>query len=112
MAHYHSTDINHGHGINDPSHSHKFSGNKVVENYGFVSGGYYAGDATLSLYENWTEMARTNISVNDTGPLNKSSGNSLYFGTGNERNYTASNNGNANESRPENFTVKIWKRTA
>ena len=31
---------------------------------------------------------------------------------GASRNYTSSNNANANENRPENFTIKIWKRTA
>lgn len=31
---------------------------------------------------------------------------------GASRQYTDSNNNNANENRPENFTVKIWKRTA
>ena len=31
---------------------------------------------------------------------------------GASKQYTDSNNNNANENRPENFTVKIWKRTA
>lgn len=124
MAHYHNTNINHGHGVTDNGHFHSHiyaDAPGANETYwqnteGMTAGGWprvatYVGDTTY-VTKLVTGYANSGVTVNGTGDLIKSSTNSLYHGTGSERNYTASNNDNNNENRPENFTIKIWKRTA
>ena len=110
MQHYHVTDIQHTHGINDPGHTHSYY---VATN----SGGAYAAPGDMGFYyENYpgtTEGATTGISIKylaDNEKL-KTSGGSITA-QGAQRTSTDSNNTNNNENRPKNYTVKIWKRTA
>lgn len=110
MQHYHYTNINHGHGITDPGHTHGFSRfwdgageqkslHTQLSGYGGYDGGFI-------------ENARTGISVNDTGDLQKFSSGALANDQWAGRTQTDSNNQLATEIRPTNFTVKIWKRIA
>ena len=109
MQHYHYTNINHGHGITDPGHYHAYN---IATN----SGGAYAAPGDMGFYyENYagiTDTKTTGISVNGTGDLQKFSSGSLANNQWDGRTQTDSNNSNANENRPQNFTVKIWKRIA
>lgn len=57
----------------------------------------------------------SNVAVDGTGTLLKDSSFAGYWD--NNHNWvttpdTSVNTNNANENRPENFTIKIWKRTA
>lgn len=113
MSHYHNTDINHGHAVNDPSHKHKFYGGRATENYGLIDGGYYASYVMISPYENWTELASTGITVQDTGTLWKGSTNAYWIGSTTEKNYTGaygSNNPTAISLMPTYVGVYTWKR--
>ena len=85
----------HSHGITDPGHSHK----NVVDGCSEKSYGYNK-IATGSNWEEtlswWTEKSGTDISINsETISISEPTG----FAGG-------------NETRPANFTIKIWKRTA
>ena len=86
----------HSHGITDPGHSHKnvVDGlNEDGKEYNKIANGGDEWEETLSW---WTEKGKTGISVN--------SATISISGT------TKSTGGN--ETRPANFTIKIWKRTA
>ena len=118
MAHYHNTNINHGHEISQTPHSHGIYdfgthdfNETTVETNVFGATRIIVGNG-----QTWGGIgikgSNANVSVIGTGDLNKPSTNSYYHGTTIDRNSTDSNNDNANENRPENFTVKIWKRTA
>ena len=81
----------HSHGVNDPGHSHGIpTGSQDGHNEGYNDHGYqYEG-------KNRTTSSETGISI-DSATISIS-------GT------TGSAGGN--ETRPENFTIRIWKRTA
>lgn len=114
MDHKHFTNINHGHTINDPGHRHT------------VWTSSYSGDATCipqqtngvgldyngGKYGNMSSSG-TGITVNGTGDDWRLSTESRYINDTNvNRQNTESNDTNAIENRPKNYTVKIWKRTA
>ena len=110
MQHYHVTDIQHAHGITDPGHIHGYErGSNNDES--FAGAGAYRFFYTYSLFN--TYSAKTGITINSLAENERyrRSGGSIDS-LSNERTQTDSNNSNANENRPENFTIKIWKRTA
>lgn len=114
MAHYHETNINHTHSAGDRGHSHALGSYQFVVGSGTQDGGIPGGGPWVRLLQGaiTTNTDYADIYINGTGDVLKPSSNSYYQGTTTDRNYTASNNDNANENRPENFTVKIWKRIA
>ena len=112
MSHFHYTDIAHGHTVTDPGHDHKID-------YGESSGsGSHRGSAHINISEFQgavTYTSWTGIKVNPLGTtLKDSSWAGVWDSNHNWVNIsnTGVNTNNANENRPENFTVKIWKRTA
>lgn len=123
MQHYHITDIQHTHGITDPGHEHNVnpdgninfpiiwnnsSGSPFVQTNGYVNQG---SSVTGNLL--YATKRATGITINTLTEQEKrkmSEGSITSQGVG--RTQTDSNNINANENRSENFTVKIWKRTA
>jgi hypothetical protein len=115
MQHYHYTNISHGHEINDPGHKHDMYGPSYdgtatlpsswsdgvgIQNYGSLGIGVSATGITVKPFpyaDAW--MASSGSLQNTNWPWT-------------ERLQTDSNNTSATETRPTNFTVKIWKRTA
>ena len=81
----------HNHGVTDPGHSHGYE-------LGVDDGGTgHGGERTSRYFSNTsTNSARTGISVN--------SATISISGT--------TESAGENETRPENFTIRIWKRTA
>ena len=82
---------NHSHGISDPGHSHQYE-------LGVDDGGTGHGGERTRRYERNTSTygATTGISVNSATV--SISGTTGWSG--------------GDETRPENFTIRIWKRTA
>ena len=118
MQHHHVSNIDHSHTITDPGHAHSqlFSGqNRGIP--GFTpapsGGGDYVNISGGSPYYGELVIQRnvTGISVNPLGAYGVASGNALNS-QGTEIFNTDSNNPSAIETRPTNFTVKIWKRIA
>lgn len=99
MQHYHNTDITHSHGV---------TMYKSYPNLGAYGYGASSGTSIICLFNYGDEQF---INIKDGGGT-KSSGNSLAIGTGTTKTNTESNDNNAIENRPKNYTVKIWKRTA
>ena len=117
MEHVHITNIDHTHEINDPGHRHAqlFTGH----NYGISGftpspsgGGDYVNISGGAPYYGALEIQAnvTGITVKGLGPYGVSSGGPLSGGIAITD--TGSNDIYANETRPTNFTIKIWKRTA
>ena len=93
---YHSHDMTHGHSVYDPGHSHGsrvYASNFQPQGYGSVGLGSWNRDA----YDTYGA-----VTGNTTGI-------SIYNFTGN-----TGTNGNSvdTEARPDNFTIKIWKRVS
>ena len=114
MDHKHYTDIMHGHGISDPGHIHGLA--RLVEGAGLQTS-LNTQLSNFGIYENRgvVENHTTGISVNAIGENERwrLSTESRYIGNEDvNRQYTESNDANAIENRPKNYTVKIWKRTA
>ena len=85
LSHTHS--INHSHGITDPGHSHGIpTGAQDRHNEGYNDHGYSFET------NNKTTVSKTGITVD------------LFSGN--------SGSSGGNENRPENYTYRIWKRTA
>lgn len=114
MQHYHYTNINHGHTINDPGHGHSIgfyyysdAGSSVIINSipGVANSGL---ETKFSNVDNKT----TGISVNGTGDDHKLSSGALANAQWAGRTETDSNDNNAQENRPSNFTARLWKRIA
>lgn len=115
MDHKHYTDIYHGHNYDDPGHNHGLSVFKNVVNNGVDSGilpVYNDGQGASLRYP----IGPSGIGITiQHGPSdrNRLSTEARYIGNeGVNRQYTESNDNNAIENRPKNYTVKIWKRTA
>lgn len=115
MDHKHWTDIGHGHQVSDQGHFHTVPSARVA--LGSDWGGSYPQntyrlDYTYDLgLHTTTELS--GISVVDLPSTQRLSTESRYIGNeGVNRQYTESNDTNAIENRPKNYTVKIWKRTA
>lgn len=116
MQHYHLTDISHGHTASDSGHTHDFAGGGQVQDsdqYADMEKNYHY---TGSNAPNWgwhkaVLTGHANITVADFSG-SKWSGGSCVDATGTAKYQTDSNNPSATETRPTNFTVKIWKRTA
>ena len=89
LSHTHS--ITHSHSITDPGHSHGIpTGSQDGHNGGYNDHGYsFEGN-------NWTTSSSTGISI-DSADISIS-GETGYSG--------------GNETRPQNYTIRIWKRTA
>ena len=120
MQHYHYTNIAHPHTVTDYGHYHKMSldtegnyeihrGDPTGSNYNSVA---YRYTTEAGLY--YAGRAYTGVSVN---PLSEADGwkysqGAVSDGSSTPRTKTDSNNTSATETRPTNFTVKIWKRTA
>ena len=114
MDHKHYTDIMHRHGITDPGHKHDLYGPLYDGNADVPT--YWSSGVGISHHGSWgvgpsaTGITVNNIAENERWRLSTES----RF-IGNEtvnRQYTDSNDTNAIENRPNNYTVKIWKRTA
>ena len=116
MDHKHWTDIMHSHGITDPGHAHGLEVFRNVANNTVFSGilsVYNAGDSASLRYP--IQVSGTGITVKAIEETERwrLSTESRYIGNeGVNRQYTESNDANAIENRPKNYTVKIWKRTA
>lgn len=111
MEHHHIVDIHHGHTINDPGHVHSY-GRAYAPGHSATHPGNNVFFDDNQDYN--TSSAVTGITVN-TEPAEdryKYSGGSVSDQQGTQRTSTDSNNISAVETRPTNFTVKIWKRTA
>lgn len=116
MDHKHYTDIMHGHSITDNGHSHGLQAFKNVANNTVSSGVlpvYNAGESASLRFP--VEVSGTGIYVNSLREEERwrLSTESRYID--NEavnRQYTESNDANANENRPQNYTSRIWKRIA
>lgn len=115
MQHYHYTNIDHGHEINDPGHLHAMprfvdgSGSvpeeqKKADNNGWSNYG--------SPYEQNTYRSTTGVRVEDLPETNKFSSGALANAQWAGRTETDSNDYNAQENRPSNFTARLWKRIA
>ena len=116
MQHYHLIDISHGHTASDSGHTHDFAGGGQVQDsdqYADMEKNYHY---TGSNAPNWgwhkaVLTGHANITVADFSGNKWSSGSCADY-TGASKTETDSNNSSAVETRPTNFTVKIWKRTA
>ena len=116
MDHKHYTDIMHGHSITDNGHSHGLQAFKNVANNTVSSGvlGVYNAGETASLRFP-IEVSGTGIYVNSLREDERwrLSTESRYIGNeGVNKQYTESNDVNAIENRPQNYTNRIWKRIA
>ena len=114
MEHHHYTNIEHGHTAYDKGHVHKPF---VDANWGGSGSGsawlYGVADyQPISVLNQQTAIGYADIVVNGTGENQKYSSGSISDINWTARTQTDSNNTNNNENRPENFTIKIWKRTA
>lgn len=108
MEHHHWTDINHTHSITDNGHDHNVwtdvgvaSGTSSLQvlPYGYGGTASSIGRSTTGIIINGcNERKYSDGSVSDTNSTPRTS--------------TDSNDLSATETRPTNFTVKIWKRTA
>lgn len=116
MDHKHYTDIMHGHSITDNGHSHGLQAFKNVANNTVSSGVlpvYNAGESASLRFP--VEVSGTGIYVNSLREEERYrlSTESRYIGNeGVNKQYTESNDVNAIENRPENYTNRIWKRIA
>lgn len=114
MQHYHYTDLAHGHTVNDPGHYH----NTPLQIFNNPNGALVRDGCALGINgdgigqnNNYSSRDATGITVNDLSTTNRwSSG--AYENAVTQRLSTDSNDTNAIENRPINYTVKIWKRTA
>lgn len=88
---YHSHTINHGHGVTDPGHSHYLTGQHKGEIYDSGNILQFSGTS----WKPTTSSSKTNLTVN---------------------NYTGSSGTNGSstdtEARPDNYTIRVWVRTA
>ena len=97
MEHHHFTDI---------AHNHAYS--NYVFSFNPPSGELYA-QSSLTGY---TVGGGTYYTEGATGERYRYSGGAVSDQQSTPRTQTDSNNSAAVETRPTNFTVKIWKRTA
>jgi len=77
MQHYHYTNINHTHDVDDPGHRHEVNGRYVGEDYGLVASGYYTTNPLISNYTQYTTYNTTGITVKGTGDSQKFSSGAL-----------------------------------
>ena len=98
MEHHHYTDIAHTH-------------NYQSYNFGFnppSTGSYFANYVTTG----YAQDGQVRVTEGVNGATARYSGGSISNDQSAPRTQTDSNNSIAVETRPTNFTVKIWKRTA
>lgn len=119
MDHKHYTNIKHDHTVNDPGHGHNlFGGPRVYNANRYLSNSADGSNVIGANTPDWAWSIAvggntTGITVNGLGDDWRLSTESRYIGNeGVNRQYTESNDANAIENRPKNYTVKIWKRTA
>ena len=99
MQHYHTTNTRHSHGVTLEG---SYPNNMTTCYTG------YSGGTVRAFLDTGVGPA---ISINQSGD-DSDSGNARVIGTGATKTNTESNDNNAIENRPKNYTVKIWKRTA
>ena len=112
MDHKHYTDIMHAHSIYDPGHAHNYTHAYGGSPYFAASGdaGFYWASDTYESSKSTTGIVVNSISENEKWRLSTES---RYIGNESvNRQNTESNDTNAIENRPKNFTIKVWKRTA
>lgn len=115
MQHYHYTNIAHGHEISDSGHLHAMP--RFVEGSDPVPSEQKTADNNNTstygnAYQQNTFRSTTGVRVVDLPETNKFSSGALANNQWAGRTETDSNDNNAQENRPSNFTARLWKRIA
>lgn len=123
--HNHWLDASHNHTISDPWHSHGLYGRETEGGTGLRGNSDIAGTGNVNWnYSTAMDPAPTGITINSkelslyvSAPLQGNVYNPNVSIVQRDHSHTipantASNNANAIENRPQNYTNRIWKRIA